>query len=265
MRTNLKIKPYAYPPQIGAYAVEIKHEQSTHNWTNFAMARLQISVGQESHEGAKMKATAEWVSHRFHRTQVCVDDTLQRFNFMFAQDLSEKTARMVAEDAGTLWIERNLPFLSAIPNIEIVRWDTWLNEPGFAEARAQVEWLHINNAEFRSAIEDNILAFWQRRKSKDPVFYAEDRFEKFASTSRGYLLEETAAFSLMFEKDKAIDLYPGTVLLPVTLFQNKTVEGAPAGLGKGHFCRIGFARNKNAVLQDNSAQQDQPQQGKGVA
>jgi len=69
-------------------------------------------------------------------------------------------------------------------------------------------------------------------------------FERFADLSKRYLLEETAVFSIMFKTEAAVDIYPGSTLLPCTIFQGQTVDGAPDGLGMGHFSRIDFKRNQ---------------------
>lgn len=48
----------------------------------------------------------------------------------------------------------------------------------------------------------------------------------------------------MYETEEAIDIYPGTALFAATLFRGRNIEGAPPGLGKGHFCRIDFDRRR---------------------
>ncbi len=46
-----------------------------------------------------------------------------------------------------------------------------------------------------------------------------------------YLLEEIAVFSLMYEQQEAIDIYPGTAIFAALVFQDKDTKGAPSGLG----------------------------------
>jgi hypothetical protein len=78
-----------YPPQTGAYAVKPKGGA---DWQRFDTVRLEISVGQQYHEGQKMAATLAWARTRFRGVAVLVNDTLQRFNLMFDKGLSEAEA-----------------------------------------------------------------------------------------------------------------------------------------------------------------------------
>jgi len=234
-----------YPPQTGYYSVKVKSGQSTDNWQNFNAARLQISVGQEYHEGHKLSAVADWCKARFEQVVFSVNDTLQRFNLMFEQAIGEEESQLTSSMLGKEWINRNMPIIAGIPQAKIITWDEWKNRPAYPKGFLQTEWLYSNNNEFRQSIDSNIAAIWKRRVHSSADLYIPGRYDTFFSLSRRYLLEEMATFALMYETKEAIDIYPGTTLFAATLFQGKKTEGAPAGLGKGHFCRIDFAINKN--------------------
>ena len=234
-----------YPPQTGYYAVKVKSGQSTDNWQNFDTARLQISVGQEYHEGQKLSAMAAWCKERFKHVHFCVNDTLQRFNLMFEQAIGEEESQQVSSKLGEAWINRNMPIITGVPQAQIITWDEWKNCPAYPKGFLQTEWLYANNNEFRQSIDSNIAEIWKRRIHMKADLYIPERYDTFFSLSRRYLLEEMATFALMYDTKEAIDIYPGTTLFAATLFQGKATEGAPAGLGKGHFCRIDFALNKN--------------------
>lgn len=244
-----KLKQKQYPQQTGEYIVKVKTEQSTCNWQGFPTARLQISVGQEYHEGSKLQALADWVAPRFTRAKVCVDDTLQRFNLMFEKNIGMEAARIIADHAGLSWIERNWKTLSALPQVEIVRWDSWLAHPSYHHNYSQIEALYAHNASFKDAIDSTILGFWERRKEMKPSLYTEDSKGKFSMLSRAYLLEEIAASCAMFEEEGAIDIYPGSIVFTLPIFRTLP-EGAPENFNKGHFCRVGFSRNK-VITQNN--------------
>jgi len=64
---------FNYPPQTGEYKVMVKSGAA---WRDYDTARLEISVGQPYHEGAKFEATVDWVKHRFSHSIVSVNDTL---------------------------------------------------------------------------------------------------------------------------------------------------------------------------------------------
>ncbi len=239
------MKDNQYPPQTGIYPVKVKSEQSTHNWQLFDMARLQISVGQEYHEGEKMLSAVNWCNPRFESVQVCVNDTLQRFDKMFELGIEEDEAQLITMRAGQEWTERHIHMFTSIPHLEIKRWENWKQNSYYPEYRRKIESLYTSNTEFKATIEDNIDSIWTRRHASVPLKYTNERHNEFRELSRMYLLEEISVFSVMFETSQAIDIYPGTTIFAATVFQNREIANAPAGLGKGKFCRIDFSKNKH--------------------
>lgn len=245
-----------FPAQTGIYTVKVKSEQCTASWQDFSMARAQISVGQDYHEGDKLAALAGWLAPRFDVVHICVNDTLQRFGRMIDhEDIDEDTARAWAERDGQEWRTRNGHLFTA-PHVRLIHWDHWLDNPRFAATLDQISHLYDHNREFTHAIDGNIQALWERRRRQDPARYPAAKFLRFATLSRRYLLEEIAAFSLMYEDQIAIDVYPGTTIFAALVFQGRVVDGAPVGLGQGHFCRVDFSRGKispSAAANENLA------------
>ncbi len=236
-----------YPPQTGLYKVVPKSEQSTHRWSDFDMARLQISVGQPYHEGAKFAATLEWSLGRFERVVLCVNDTLQRYNAMFERGLSETRAAEEAETAGTEWIARNLGHVQDDARLVVQRWSRWLTHPRYPDILERIHHLDDTQPAFSDAITADIERLWARRHATDPERYPMHLRAAFADLARAYLCEEIAAFALMYEQHEAIDIYPGTSLFAARVAQDQDFPDAPPGLGKGRFCRIDFARNGNKL------------------
>ncbi len=62
--------------------------------------------------------------------------------------------------------------------------------------------------------------------------------DPFKAHAVRYLLEETAAFFLMFARDKAVDIYPGSTLLPCALAKGYGPDN------EVHFTRIDFKRRQ---------------------
>ena len=232
---------FNYPPQTGAYKVMVKSGAA---WRDYDTARLEISVGQPYHEGAKFEATVDWVKHRFSHVIVSVNDILQRFNLMFERGLSESRAMSVARHAGSEWIRQQRPVLLRLPGYELCRWNEWLSHPGFSAALEQTGTFYEQHQGFRDAVCANIGAVWGR-KLRSSSAYKEADFPRFFDLSKQYILEETAVFSLMFQERPAVDIYPGTLLFMWNLFAQGSLPGAPEGLEKGCFTRIDFQRNKN--------------------
>lgn len=229
-----------FPPQSGLYSVKVKNGSG---WNKYSTARLQISVGQEYHENEKFKATIAWLSHRFDHVIVCVNDTLQRYNYIYQAGSSEEDALNVSEEMGREWIERNIETIRTLPSFEIHRWKNWLSHENFLSQHRRIKNLYEISPEFKELIHADILEFWKRKKDKEQATYAD--FERFKKYSSDYLLEETAAFFLMFEKDVAADIYPGSVLLPCVLAE-KYLNLPDRYLGGAGFTRIDFLRNSHS-------------------
>ena len=172
-------------------------------WENIKTARLDISIGQEYHEGDKMIAAAEWASRHFDRVVVNICDTLQRHNFQFSNIPADKAYNMSLA-AGDAWIERNRVALNMLPNLEIVRWDEWLSNPEFGSAKKRVLELYKTDNDFRSYFDTFCEEVWNRKKTKD-----EQLKEKFIFYSKRYFLEEVAVIFIS-SFDNIADIYPGS-------------------------------------------------------
>jgi len=224
-----------FPAQTGEYTVKVKNGAG---WRAFDHARLPISVGQPYHEGEKFRATLEWAKHRFEKVTVCVNDTLQRHNLEF-DGKSPELAVEFAEAAGRQWIENQIPMIrSTLSHYEIIRWDQRRSDPRFDDELARMHAAYEYNSEFKREVDQEVRAFWDRRRTREQLDL--DRFQEFKIYSVRFLLEECAAYELMFERDNAVDVYPGSTFLPCKLH---SVEG----LGKRGFTRIDFSRNRNAL------------------
>ncbi|RNE88394.1 hypothetical protein [Marichromatium sp. AB31] len=233
-----------YPPPSGNYSVKVKRGDS---WRNHRNCRLQISVGHQYHEAEKLSATIEWATNRFTPEQgsqifLCVNDTLQRYNSMSKDNITEKKALEQSIELGNEWIERNSCFFSKTRNLHLSRWDFWRSHKDYKKSLDSTYKLYDRNIEFHNAIDKNAYVFWERQKNRNRS--SKRTLARSLELSKLYLLEETAVFSLMFKYNPAIDIYPGTTLLPCTIFQGRSnIPGLPDGLGQGAFAQIDFAKN----------------------
>lgn len=231
-----------YPPQTGFYTVKVKNGRG---WDAYSIARFHISVGQAYHEGEKFLATMEWAKHRFSKIIICVNDTLQRHNYIYRDHMSAELAHHKAEAAGREWIERNHQSIKTLPNVVIKRWDEWRSMDNYKAQYDQIVHLYMTDNNFRNMINNEIMEFWKRRRIKEGIENLSD-FGGFKKTSTEYLLEETAAFFLMFRKETAVDIYPGSILLPCVLAEKYLDTAKDRKLGDRAFTRIDFSRNENS-------------------
>ncbi len=224
-----------YPAQTGQYKVKVKN---TAKWSDFDRVAFDISVGQAYHEGAKFTAAIDWANARFDTVVINVNDSLQRFNHMFDFGLSEEQARQKAVKEGDDWLQRNAASLRTVNKLQVERWENWRTRPDFKQTFDQVKSLYMQNAQFRSDINDQINSLWQRKETSENAH----RKLEFFTLSRDYLLEETAIFSMMSIENKQIHAYPGSFM---SIWQSFQGTDLVAGLGDFKYCRIDFSRNKS--------------------
>lgn len=229
-----------YPPQTGLYAIKVKRGD---NWKAHDACRLHISVGQPYHEGAKFEATIDWARNRFKKVIVCVNDALQLGNLMFENGVDRSTAYVKAIKAGDQWIERNADVLAGT---NVRRWESWKTWPDFFNAMESIVTTYDKNEEFRAAINTTALSFWEKRERLNAA-YTPDKKSEFLSLSKDYLLEEVAVICRMIDQQRAIDIYPGTMLPVFDLMKNNPVPYAPDALSKRDFARIDFVRRQMEV------------------
>lgn len=210
------------------YSIKVKNGAG---WRDFNVARMHISVGQSKHEGKKLRAALDWASENFERVIICVNDTLQRHNIEF-QGKKPDAAMAFSEAAGREWIERNLHVVRKLPRFELIRWESWRAHQDYSAHLRRMEALYDTEPSFRLEVDSEIRSFWHRRGNELP-----GSFEDFEKFSKRYLLEECAAFQIMYERDAAADVYPGTTLLPTT-------AQAVLSPDRSRFTRIDFRRQQ---------------------
>lgn len=126
--------------------------------------------------------------------------------------------------------------IASLPDFEIYRWDAWKRSKNYFSDLHKVRTLYNTNAEFRDAIDEAINEIWVRRD------ISPDRKEEFFTLSKDYLLEETAAFSIIYDTFKGVSAYPGSFQEMWKMFIGSDVPGAPEGLKHSHCLRIDFSR-----------------------
>jgi tRNA-dependent cyclodipeptide synthase len=191
-------------------------------YDRFDTARLCISVGQEYHEGEKLKAAFDWAANRFQHVIISVADTLQRHN------INATDAHAEALKRGDAWLNRNEDAFKLLKNHEVQRWDMWLNHRDYPTMHQCIKQLYRQHAGFRHDIDITASSFAEKHATA-------------SEACRQYLLEETAVFAIQHAETAAVDVYPGTLSI-WERFRHQHIEGVPQGLTQRHFTRIGFVR-----------------------
>lgn len=211
-----------YPPQTGFYKVKTK---GSSEWQAHSTACLDISVGQDYHEGEKFLATCEWVGARFEHIIISVNDTLQRWNVMYEHGISEQDAHILCLKEGLAWVERNKHCLKTLPSLEIRHWDEYKQSGEYTDRHDRVKRYYAGSSEFQTALHEMIDHIWNRRTK----IYDMAEKENFVKHSREYLFEEMAVFMGMDKNTHHV--YPGTFLDLAKTF------------GHISYTRIDFSRN----------------------
>lgn len=197
------------------------------DWRTADACHLLISVGQDYHEGEKLRALVGWVNERFTSCHVTVADTLYRHN------LTRPDAHQVTARRGCEWIWRNRPILSglAMPLV-LRRWGDWLAHPGYLAARASVDGFLEAEPRFGALVDEHVREVLGRVRARG----GEGRADGF----REFLVEELACMELFTPLLPAAEVYPGS--LGIAMEGCRALPGVPAGLATRRVAVIDFRR-----------------------
>jgi len=226
-----------FPPQSGSYAIRVKEGDP---WHTYDTLRLEISVGQDYHEGEKFSCTIDWAKARFKNIVILCNDTLQRYNFSLNSQHDPQYFRKQTEQDGLNWLKRNKQSLAGI---KVVHWDHWLDHPDFAYAIESARDTYRENNHFRSAVDQSISSVYERRLKRNLIKSRQK--ERFYQLSLDYLMEETACLALAYQSHPGISAYPGSFLEMWRMFVDRETPQALIGLSNSHCIRIDFARRKS--------------------
>lgn len=199
-----------------------------------SLCRMEISVGQPYHEGAKLATALQW-AERFERVHLLLGDSTQRYNLMFEEGLPEPQAEAKARRMGDEWLRRNAGALACHPRFEISRWNDWKRRPEYTPMRWRIGRLYRDHDAFRDAIDAASREAFRRRARADG-------WDRFSALSLSYLLEESTVFALAYGELGGFSAYPGSFLDTWDMFTANQVPTAPAGFAKAHHAVLGFDR-----------------------
>ena len=197
-----------FPRQTGQF--KIKPKRKTAQWKDFEVARLQISMDNEKQTGEKLKNAVDWCcSGRFVRVVAIVSDTLNWFNLSVKHNLNKADALKLALHEGDLWLEKN-SFIRDY-NIEIKRWDEWMLHPKYNSRLSVIRKLFLTNEDFKNNLNE-VSKRIMESKLLDLTTYSDSHLKRFREMSKEYILCELSVFSIMFNEEEAIEIYPGSWL-----------------------------------------------------
>lgn len=213
------------------YKVRARYGQ---DWRQFDTVRMEISVGEEQHEGKKLQAAFDWAFTHFKHIVVLIADTQQRFDLMF-EGASEQEAFQKALKAGDLWLQRNLEIISR-PKTTIARWEDIKQKPDWPALYEKIRNLYKSDDVFSSKVNEGINVHWERQQQP------KERFEEYCFFSRMYAIEEIAVLSMAYEIYGGISAYPGTLDFSKAMYESQAIINAPNGFHEANFTSLCFER-----------------------
>lgn len=219
------------------YSLRVKNGAG---WRKFARIRLMISVGQEYHEGGKLRAVVDWINRNptIAAVHVSVNDALQRHNY-YAAGFDKTQADAIALSEGALWLARNEDVLFGVRNcqLSITRWREWYEGAAYHEARKALDEFARENADFMAEVEKDAAMLAARKTQR-----GESVPPTLTQHSKNYLLEELAVFAVQTRQLPAAEVYPGSNLRSAAWLVGRSLPEAIAPLAHRYFTRIDFAR-----------------------
>jgi tRNA-dependent cyclodipeptide synthase len=221
------------------YSVRVK---TGAGWREHSRARLLISVGQDYHEGAKLKAVVAWINRNPSLVQVhvSVNDFLQRHNFI-AAGLPASRAGVVALAAGDAWMTRNTPIQAELRTAELqmTRWRDWFDRPEFAASLTAITDYASADPAFGEMIERDGHGLAERRAKRGETV---PDIARLVAHSSDYVREELAVFALQAAELPAAEVYPGSNLASAAYLVGRNLPEPIRPLASRYFTRIDFAR-----------------------
>lgn len=174
-----------------------------------ASCLLTVSVGQQTQEGERFRATMDLVNNSFRSCVVCINDSLQRHTMAIIKGAKEaKDLYDLSMQEGDAWLKRNEKYFDrlTIP-LQIIRWDTWLNHPNFIESQNKIRTLINQDKSYKDAFcnaIDEFLVKYSKRVPNSKNFDLETAW-KFCFD---FVIEECASLNLWHELNCQYEVYP---------------------------------------------------------
>ena len=235
-----------FPPQTGQF--KIKPKRKTAQWQDYKVARLQISMDNEKQTGEKLKNAVEWCClGRFEKVTAIVSDTLNWFNLSVKYELNKEDAIKRALSEGDNWLEKN-SFLKDY-DIEIKRWNFWMLQDDYEIRLKIIKDLFLINEDFQNCVNEVSNRIMESKLS-DLTNYSQTHLNIFQEMSKEYIFCELSVFSIMFNEEEAIEIYPGSWLKDIfeVLCTYSSEHTFLECFNNKPYLQIEFERNKSYQL-----------------
>lgn len=236
-------------------------------WENYSQCTIGISIGNPNCQGENLQAIVDWLNTKlnFQLCMIDLSDTLNRYNIMLEEGVDEETARTRAQQEGTQWLKDNQHILDRI-NIPytVTRWEKWLSDPKIAEYKARFHKAFETNKEFRDAVFADVERYHTRHERSAWDLNNIGRMKY----SIGYLIEELAVHSAIYDNGPVASLYPGEQQESFRMVRSGAIDNVPEGMRNSHFVRLNIYNtdaHKNPANDIKPKDDDQGPNGAGMS
>lgn len=184
-------------------------------------AIMLISVGKETHEGAKLSAAIELINRSFKACDIIVCDVLQRHTLQMNNLYSSENIYAASVLAGKEWAARNNKYFQSfkIP-CNIFHWEKYLLRQEFPLLRERIIAAYEEDCSFKEAMHDTISEFTSRDARRSDSIDKDMAFK----CCFDYLVEETAIIMLMMRQYQYnYIVYPGKMPKVLSVARDKFV------------------------------------------
>ncbi len=204
---------------------------------------LGISLGTHNLEGARLEACLEWISAEYDECAVVIGDQVYRLTLELLHQLPAEEALQRALAAGQEFEAAYAPLFRQYAHackFHFLPLSAIANDASFPEHLSSLEHLYANSAEFQASVEGFARAYLGRGDKLEGV--GQDSAETpEAIMCRRYLIEESALFACLRERDWPVLVYPGSIDSIVDLCSGK-FGGAPEPLTRLAFVALDVKR-----------------------
>lgn len=203
-------------------------------------AIIWVSInGGRDFEGERLGSWVAWAKDNFREVWMDIADTDKAVNYTAFQGYAPEEAWQISRSTGDLWLATHGEIVSTIPQSRRIRFEHWLNDPGFNPLYADFQGVYDNTPVFAQAVNDEAGVYAAKQGKPEK---RDDCVE--------YILKEITASSLRAKRFKAVCLYPGKQKRPFAMIRNREII-APDDLAYEVYAPVSIrrhgARPRNAL------------------
>ncbi len=183
----------------------------------FDRCMLGISLGSPNMQGAKFESCIKWISEKYDHCALVLGDSLYRYTLQVVGGRPAATSRDEALTFGRDFMAEYGPVIDKYREHCIFEWvplSEVERQPGFEGYHGKFQELYGSHEGFHRLVDDfaeyylgRVLARGDDTAGEEP----EAERERLRGFARGYLLEESALFTLLCERGWRVMIYPGSI------------------------------------------------------